>query len=226
MGIRMKHPNADPEFELSRLIDGDLPADEADRLRDRLAADPMLAEAHRKLARVDALVRAAAGPVPDVDWQQWRRDVARVIDDTTPTHRRLSWRWLAPVAAAASVALFVLLWPGASPTPIVSTNNLPPIEVAFTWSPPETARTASLIPLDETGVAVRFEPPDSLTSSQPADPIATERAFLLITVGGAGGSSEFPLQISNSSFFRVMRNDLCQARVRQVEMLFGDAMFF
>ena len=57
------------------------------------------------------------------------------------------------------------------------------------------------MPLDETGVAVRFEPPDSLTSSQPADPIATERAFLLITVGGAGGSSNTTLEAGPANVF-------------------------
>lgn len=197
----MKHPNTDPEFELSRLIDGDLPAEAADRLRDRLAADATLAEAHRKLTRVDELVRAAAGPVPDVDWPQWRRDMARAIDDAAPTHRRTSWRWLAPVAAAASLALFVWLRPDASTPPTVPTPGLPPIEVAFTWSPPETARTASLVPPDETGVAVRFEPPDSLTRSQPADPIAPPRAFLLITVGGAGGPGRTTLEAGPADVF-------------------------
>ncbi len=170
----------DRDFELSRLIDGDLPADAAARLRAALERDAGLRGDHAELARVDELVRAAADPLPaNVNWTAFRQQLsARIAADTVvPSRRRTIIRVFAPLAAAAAVALFVLFRPSelVPDDPLVQVAYAPTESIAL----PTDANGVSAI---ESGVAASYEPPESFPTSEPA--AGPRRAFILVTVGG------------------------------------------
>lgn len=57
------------EYLLSRLVDGDLPGDEAESLRGRMEREPDLRAAFQSLVRLDAALKARRADQPRVDWR-------------------------------------------------------------------------------------------------------------------------------------------------------------
>jgi len=126
------------EFLLSRLLDGELPADQAVTLHRRMEREPELRAAFESLARVDALLARRQADQPAVHWRQFHEKVlAAVAAQAAPAPKTIPLaRWLgicAPLAAAAAIGLIVLLdrdrlqvpKDGAIPTPIRVTVNSP-----------------------------------------------------------------------------------------------------
>ncbi len=122
------------EFLLSQLIDGDLPADQAAALRERLTREPALQEAYEALTQVDRLLVGQTRTLPQVDW---RRFQARVMERAIPVQsnsaspkviRLPRWARVAmPVAVAASMAWLLMLAVLPSPTH----GPAEPIEIVF-----------------------------------------------------------------------------------------------
>lgn len=105
----------DPE-DLSRLLDGDLPADEAETLRRRLAREPELAAAFARMQALRADLEALPldRPPPGLD--------AAVVERALPApvrHRRLSVRALVPALALAAGLLVGLSIGGEAAPPVV-----------------------------------------------------------------------------------------------------------
>lgn len=104
------------EFALSRLLDGDLPADETEAVRARLGRDAGLRDRLDALARVDALLARHRADQPDIDYDRFRHEVMqRVAEEPARRERTIrfpTWlRIMAPMAVAAAIALVVLLRP-------------------------------------------------------------------------------------------------------------------
>lgn len=100
----MKRGTGGNEHDLIRLLNGELPADEARALRERMRSEPELAEAWRRLERAwRGLEPPPAAPVPP---GFTGRVMARV--KSQPALGSLSWAsapgWVRATAAAALVA--------------------------------------------------------------------------------------------------------------------------
>ena len=139
----MNRPDEHDEFLLSRLLDGDLPDEEAGTLNARLEREPELRATLDALTRIDALLADRRGKGPDVDWARFH---AGVMDKVTARAASRAWtlrfpRWLrvaAPLAAAASLALVIMLrqLPQSlkeSPAPT------PPVRVVYNAPAPDAA---------------------------------------------------------------------------------------
>ena len=185
------------EFELSRLIDGDLPADAAARLRAALERDAVLRDDHAALTRVDTLVRNAADPLPEgINWPAFRQRVsARIAADTlVRSRRRTLIRVFAPLAAAAAVALFVLYRPSEPPPagPLIQVAYAPTESIAL----PAGTIIASAV---ERGVAASYEPPESPVTSKPA--ALPRRTFIVVSVGGRATTARSPSRAGAGEMF-------------------------
>lgn len=147
------------EFLLSELLDGHLPAVEAEQLQKRIAAEPELREAYKALERVHSFVGSRSSDQPSVDWAHFHRRVMERVQ----ARRVLRFpRWVAisvPLAAAAAVALVVLIerrpGPEAAPdngpidvvvTAPVSGNQ--PGELSVTIERPAVPPTSPTAPID------------------------------------------------------------------------------
>ncbi len=100
------------EFLLSQYLDGGLPEAEARQLEDRLRQDVESAARLDRLRCTDRLVRASAGPVPELDWVRFAEKVSRRRQEAEGLRRRRQLlRILVPLSAAAAVLLLVtVLW--------------------------------------------------------------------------------------------------------------------
>ena len=102
------------ELLLNRLLDGDLAADEAARLQERLVREPALRDAMNALMRINTLLVDRGGEQPDINWRQFRQDVLDQIGQEAhrgKTLRFTRWVWTAaPLAAAAIIALVVMTY--------------------------------------------------------------------------------------------------------------------
>lgn len=175
----VKHPNADPEYRLSQLLDGDLPPNETSALRADLARDADLRDAHEAYARVDALVRAAADSLPDVDWPAFAATVSSAIDadlQLRNDRRTRRWQFAGVAAAAAAVAMFVLLRPAPLPEGPGPGLLVPGVRVTFADGNPMPVPSAA----HPSGVTVEF-----FAAATPPSPPPTRRAVLIVTIGGA-----------------------------------------
>jgi hypothetical protein len=141
------------EFLLSRLVDDDLPADEAAALRTRIEREPDLRNAYSALTRIDSLLVARRTDQPAIDWARFHRGVMEQVEGEAlvaaarPKVIRLAdyLRVALPLAAAAAIALVVWAWPHGNsqiaknrvdtPRPtLVAENRTPepsPIEIRF-----------------------------------------------------------------------------------------------
>jgi len=123
------------EFQVSRLIDGDLSEAEQLALSARMAAEPLLRESHRSLACVDALVAAKRAIQPSIDYGRFHEQVMHRLAQAASTGRSLLFpRWAriaAPLAAAAAILLVVWLGPSTSVQVAPPTSEAPgPVAVA------------------------------------------------------------------------------------------------
>ena len=103
------------QFLLSRLLDGDLLADEATALRRRLEREPALRAAFESLAQVDALLEDRRADWPTVDWPRFREAVMDAVEAETSAPPAIirSVHWMrvgVPLAAAAAIAVLVTLY--------------------------------------------------------------------------------------------------------------------
>ena len=122
------------EFMLSRLLDDDLPADDAARLRERLEREPALREAFSSLARVDECLVRRQDDQPWVDYAQFHAQIMSAITaEASPTRTVRFPTWLRigiPLAAAAAViALLIWVQPGMVEKPGAD-SAVPRIQVA------------------------------------------------------------------------------------------------
>ena len=120
----------DIEQNVCELVDGLLPVEQAEEVRQRLAADPRLAEEHRLYQSLTSVLdEMAAEPMPLVDWELQRQTIQAAMErdalltpSVSPWPRRLI-RWSAAVTAAAAVFVALLLsrglliGPSAPPAP-------------------------------------------------------------------------------------------------------------
>jgi len=96
------------EFLLSQYLDGTLAGEDRRLLEQQLHEDAGLAAELAGLRAADRRLRTAVGPVPELDWEQFTRQVAarcRAADSARWRSRLL--RVYAPLAAAAALAVAV-----------------------------------------------------------------------------------------------------------------------
>jgi anti-sigma factor RsiW len=148
----MKH---DLEVDLLRLLGGELPADRERALRDRVASDPELAAAYRRLESAwEGLALPPPGPVP-IGFSG--RVMARVRElpggGAAETPTSVSWaaapRWVRATAAAALLA-GVLLGAGLgtrrAPDERHALAGVPALTESY-WAMVETAGESAASPL-------------------------------------------------------------------------------
>ncbi len=99
------HPG-DPEFRLSRYVDGDLTEAERRELEKALRDDPGLVRLLEAYRRTDELVKSLRERGPELDWEHFAEEVRR-RRQATAAHRpqRMLYRLYVPLAAAAAIAL-------------------------------------------------------------------------------------------------------------------------
>lgn len=99
------------EFLLSRYLDGDLDQAARVELERRLEGDAELGASLEALRRTGRLVRAWAGPVPELDAERFVEEAARRrrVDDAWRLRRRIL-RLYGPLSAAAIILLAVTLY--------------------------------------------------------------------------------------------------------------------
>jgi hypothetical protein len=102
------------ELLLNRLMDGDLPAEEAAALRDRIEREPELRSVYEGLVRLNALLADRRKDTCAVNWGRFYSAVmSRIEADAARPARVIRFpfwvRVAAPLAAAAAVALVVML---------------------------------------------------------------------------------------------------------------------
>jgi hypothetical protein len=109
------------EFLLSRLVDGDLPAEEAAALRARLEREPEMKAAYEAYRKIDEALASRRADRAEVDFDAFRAQVMQAVEavaDVAGVHggRILKFPgWLKvglPLAAAAAIALVVTLRDG------------------------------------------------------------------------------------------------------------------
>jgi len=149
------------EFLLSRLLDGDLPADQADALRQRIEREPALSRAWQNLQRINDLLIQRRRDTCDLDIHELHAQVMnRLATEPVPAARVLRFpRWLRvamPLAAAAAVAIAFIVW-----TPPEAGQHSPAspgtLTVAY-QTPASPAKAGTLI--------VRYHRPGDTTTPQ------------------------------------------------------------
>ncbi|NQU76006.1 MAG: hypothetical protein HQ546_06830 [Planctomycetes bacterium] len=105
----------DVEYQLSRLLDGELPQDQAEAFRQRLSQDPALAEQHRLYQALDQSLSDLAKDMPAVNWDLQRQGIRAVLErkmllrPMVPSWRGRLLRWSTAAAAAAAVLVALVL---------------------------------------------------------------------------------------------------------------------
>ncbi len=163
--------NEQDEFLLSRLLDGDLPAAQADALRQRLEREPELRRIYAQLSRVDKLLAGRRSDQPAVRWDTFRHEIMTEVRRQSSRSRviRLA-NWLrvgVPLAAAASIALavFVYHYRPAGDQPA----DRSAVQLAVHDRPPEQ----KLLSAAEGEPLVIFHRPGLLAPAQPNDQEST-----------------------------------------------------
>jgi hypothetical protein len=110
----MSRINEQDEMLLNRLLDGDLSADDAAALRQRIQREPALRNVWERLSRIDGLLRERRTDTCQLDWGRFHASVVNQIGtDAVPVARVIRFplwtRVAAPLAAAAAVALVLIL---------------------------------------------------------------------------------------------------------------------
>ncbi len=106
--------NEQDEFLLSRLLDGDLPAEQADALRQRMEREPELRQVYAQLTGMDKLLAGRRSDRPTLSWDTFRHEIMDQVRRQGARGRviRLA-NWLrvgVPLAAAASIVLAILVY--------------------------------------------------------------------------------------------------------------------
>lgn len=159
--------NEHDEFLLSRLLDDDLPADEAANLRARMEREPELRRAFTAMSRIDILLGARRADQPQVNWTRFHSQVMNLVEAEAarPITIKLSsyLRAALPLAAAAAIALVIWYWPhGKTPLPI---KHDPTSGSGIAQAPDTVIRIAGPASTsDEDGIHVTFARSDDQTS--------------------------------------------------------------
>src|SRR5689334_9992725 len=103
------------EFLLSRLLDGELDAAQADALRARVAREPVLRASFEAMGSLDRALMNRRTRQPDVDWAKFHQRIMTEIaaKQSRSTSIRIFkfpppvWYAWAPLAAAAAIAFVV-----------------------------------------------------------------------------------------------------------------------
>lgn len=158
----MSQRHEDIEFELSQLLDGELSAERARELRQRMAGDPALAEQFRLYQSLQAGIEAQADDLPAVDWNVQRESIRAALERDALLEMPVRiWpgrlmRWAAAgAAAAAMIVAAAMLWslfqaPPAGPQldVVVAPPTAPPageaVVVAQVLGPPARTGRATL----------------------------------------------------------------------------------
>ena len=105
----------DIDYQLNRLLEGELDAGEAQRLMQRIEREPALAQRYRQYRRLRDELEGLAADGPAVDWASQRESIHAKLErqallkpSSRPAILRLV-RWSATTAAAAAVIAGVLL---------------------------------------------------------------------------------------------------------------------
>ena len=152
--------------DLSRLLAGDLPADEAAALRARIAAEPEVARAWAELV---ALQRSLAD-LPD------EPPPARLVAAVRGERPRRRWWWAA--AAAAALAAALLLWSGPRPVRVVVSDGVHEVSG-------ELVVAAADVRVDVDGrVKIEVEPARSLVRERAAE-VPMDRSHAAAALVGA-----------------------------------------
>ena len=134
--------SSDIEYELSQLLDGDLPEERAEVLRRRLADEPALAEANSLYQSLDSALTGLAEEIPSVDWQLQRESIRAILERESllkppaSMWRGRLFRWSAAVTAAAAAVVALILgvqWFISAGPPV------PPRELVVDWRRPSAA---------------------------------------------------------------------------------------
>ena len=102
-------PKDDIEYQLSQLLDGDLPAEQAKALLRRMESDPALADQFRRYRALEAGLGELAEQMPAVDWEFQRESIRAALERESLLKPALpAWpgrviRWSTRVAAMAAV---------------------------------------------------------------------------------------------------------------------------
>jgi anti-sigma factor RsiW len=99
------------EFELSQYLDGDLTPDRRAEIERRLQSDPSARAMLDDFTKIDYAARAAAGPLPEIKWDDLAARISRTV--AKEAHRpMLLFRWpvRAGLALAASLLVVAGIW--------------------------------------------------------------------------------------------------------------------
>ncbi len=164
----MDRPDDHLERLISRKLDGELSADESLELDKCLIREPLVRQHLEESEKIDELAGAFLNEVCAE-----RDDASFLVGTATQRKHRFRWFGAVPVAAAACLALW-LSWPmfssrsvednavaarglrgstGETPRRVASDLVLPPSNVRLAGS---TERSASLVPIRETGTRVNY----------------------------------------------------------------------
>lgn len=113
------------EILISRFDDPDLTDSERQELDQQLQSNSEAQEYHRQLQSLDKHLDALAPNIDQIDFRGFAYAVNKQIDaiQTSRPPRRIAWRWLAPLSAAAAIVMVALPWfnkPTPTPTPPTS----------------------------------------------------------------------------------------------------------
>jgi len=135
------------EFSLNRLLDDDLPANEASSWRERLEAEPGLRETFTSLERLDHLLTECKSDQPSVDYAQLRANVMRAVSDQQAKRRLIRFpSWLqvgVPLAVAAGIVLLIWVQPLFVHREGTPSDSATPNQVAVIPSPADSELPAS-----------------------------------------------------------------------------------
>lgn len=159
--------------ELSRLLDGELPQDEAEALRTRIATEPELAAAWETLQALPADL----AELPDIAPPSGLDERVLDRDELRPRMQRFSRRWGTTAAVAASLAL-LFLWTRPGPaTVLVSGTQFVDGQVTV---------QAAAVQVDVNGRAlIEVEPPEGFVREHGQEVSEMNRNHLLSALAGA-----------------------------------------
>jgi len=181
----------DIEFKLSEMLDGELPADQAEALRRELDANPDLAAEHRRYESLDAVLGEMGRRTVEVDWDLQRESIRATLErEALLQPQRRTWparliRLSAAAAAAAAVIVLAVLaghWLLVGPAPTG--------EVHVAWQAPGAATGAAVAgvlgpsPLPSKSAALEVAYVRTAPIEMPEPPLAGRVGTIVVAAGG------------------------------------------
>jgi len=188
------------EAKLCELIDGTLPGEQAEALKQRLAIDPTLAAEHRRYKALDAILRElAAEHVGEVDWDLQRQTIqaslereALLAPPPAMWPRRLR-RWGAGVAAVAALVAVALTayW-------LLLPSGPPPSHVEVVYRTPSPADDGTVLagpvrpaPVVAGALMVAYSgPPDGPAAADPGGTADRSRPGTIVIMTPPAGDED------------------------------------